>query len=64
MGRIFLTVIGYITRLFTGDLKNNSKKETLIDFQESMNIALLLLARIGILIIIGIVIVKIVQSIT
>ncbi|PIB28405.1 hypothetical protein BFP77_09515 [Maribacter sp. 4U21] len=63
MGRIFLTVIGYITRLFTGDLKNNSKKDTLIDFQENINIALLLLARIGILIIIGIVIVKIIQSI-
>ncbi len=63
MGRIFLTVIGYITRLFTGNLKNNSKKDTLIDFQENINIALLLLARIGILIIIGIVIVKIIQSI-
>ncbi len=63
MGRTFLTVIGYITRLFTGDLKNNSKKDTLIDFQENINIALLLLARIGILIIIGIVTVKIIQSI-
>lgn len=62
MSRIFLTIIGFISRLFRHDLKNGSKMETLQDFQENINVGLLLLAQIGVLILVVLVVVSLLND--
>jgi len=62
VGRFFLNIIGFIYRIFSKDLKNDSKEETFADHKENIDVALLFLARIGVIVILTIVITKIVQS--